>query len=205
MIPEPDILMPEVWAQAECGGAVAVDFETFYTAAYSVAELGLWAYCHDPRFQAYLVAVTDGERTCVCAPSKFPWAIIAGRTWVSHHRDFDRAVFERLQELGLVPEGIAPASWMCSAGLCAYLQLPRDLAGAVKAVFGQTLDKGPRERAKGKASRRGLPPCRRDQPLRRSRRAGVPGPMESPGAALATARAPPLRPHVRHGASWSRG
>lgn len=150
MIPEPNILTPEAWAQTECGGTVAVDFETFYTAAYSVAELGLWAYCHDPRFQAYLVAVTDGERTCVCAPSKFPWATIAGRTWVSHHRDFDRAVFERLQKLGAVPAEIAPAAWLCSAALCAYLQLPRDLAGAVKAVFGQTLDKGPRDRAKGK-------------------------------------------------------
>lgn len=150
MIPEPNSLTPEAWAEAECGGTVAVDFETYYTATYSVAELGLWAYCHDPRFQAYLVAVTDGERTCVCAPSKFPWTTIAGRTWVSHNRDFDRAVFERLQELGVVPSEIAPASWFCSAALCAYLQLPRDLAGAVKAVFGQTLDKGPRDRAKGR-------------------------------------------------------
>ncbi|HNQ88408.1 MAG TPA: DNA polymerase [Verrucomicrobiota bacterium] len=150
MIPEPNILTPEAWAEIECGGTVAVDFETFYTAAYSVAELGLWAYCHDPRFQAYLVAVTDGERTCVCAPSRFPWATIAGRTWVSHHRDFDRSVFERLQEQSAVPSGIAPAIWLCSAALCAYLQHPRDLVGAVKAVFGETLDKGPRERAKGR-------------------------------------------------------
>lgn len=150
MIPEPNIITPEAWASASLGDVVAVDFETFYTAAYSVAELGLWAYCHDPRFQAYLVAVTDGERTCVCPPSKFPWAIIAGRTWVSHHRDFDRAVFERLRELGTISAGIGPAAWMCSAALCAYLQHPRDLAGAVKAVFGQTLDKGPRERAKGR-------------------------------------------------------
>ena len=151
MIPEPNMITPEAWAQAECGGTVAVDFETFYTATYSVAELGLWAYCHDPRFQAYLAAVTDGERTCVCAPSKFPWATIAGRTWVSHHRDFDRAVFERLQELGTIPAASATAAtWVCSAALCAYLQMPRDLAGAVKAVFGETLDKGPRDRAKGR-------------------------------------------------------
>jgi DNA polymerase I-like protein with 3'-5' exonuclease and polymerase domains len=150
MIPEPNILTPEAWATAECGGVVGVDFETFYTAAYSVAELGLWAYTHDSRFEAYLVAVTDGTRTCVCPPPQFPWATIAGRTWVSHHRDFDRVVFERLQALGAVPAGIAPAAWMCSAALCAYLQHPRDLAGAVKAVFGQTLDKGPRDRAKGR-------------------------------------------------------
>lgn len=150
MIPEPDIITPEAWSQAARGETVAVDFETFYTAAYSVAELGLWAYCHDPRFHAYLVAVTDGVRTCVCPPSKFPWPTLAGRTWVSHHRDFDRAVFERLQEQGTIPQaGVAPKEWLCSAALCAYLQLPRDLAGAVQAVFGQTLDKGPRDRAKG--------------------------------------------------------
>ena len=77
MIPEPVIITPDAWAASECGDTVAVDFETFYTATYSVAELGLWAYVHDPRFHAYLVAVTDGKRTCVCAPAKFPWA---------HHR-----------------------------------------------------------------------------------------------------------------------
>lgn len=150
MIPEPDLIPPEAWASASCGDVVAVDFETFYTAAYSVAERGLWAYVHDPRFDAYLIAVTDGQRTCVCAPSKFPWATIAGRTWVSHNRDFDRAVFERLRTRGVLPADVAPAAWHCSAGLCAYLQLPRDLAGAVRAVFGQTIDKGPRERARGR-------------------------------------------------------
>ena len=65
MIAEPDILTPDVWASKPAGDLVAVDFETFYTSSYSVKEMGHWAYCHDPRFHAYLVAVTDGERTCV--------------------------------------------------------------------------------------------------------------------------------------------
>jgi DNA polymerase I-like protein with 3'-5' exonuclease and polymerase domains len=150
MIPELNITTPETWVQSECGGTVAVDFETFYTSSYSVAKLGLWAYIHDSRFDAYLVAVSDGERTCVCPPSEFPWASIERRTWVSHNRDFDRAVFDRLQELGTIPLASAiPGAWVCSAALCAYLQLPRDLAGAVKSVFGQILDKAPRARAKG--------------------------------------------------------
>ena len=97
MIAEPVILTPAMWFAQPTGDLVAVDFETLYTSAYSVKELGHWAYCHDPRFHAYLVAVTDGERTCVCAPRQFPWATIAGRRWVSHNRDFDRAVFERLR------------------------------------------------------------------------------------------------------------
>lgn len=149
MIPEPNIITPEAWASVACADTVAIDFETFYTASYSVSELGLWAYCHDPRFHAYLVAVSDGERTCACPPSKFPWRSIVGKRWISHHRDFDRAVFERLQQQGIVPADIELKEWLCSAALCAYLQLPRDLAGAVKAVFGQTLDKAPRDRAKG--------------------------------------------------------
>jgi hypothetical protein len=140
-------------AEAKCAGAVVgVDFETFYTATYSVAELGTWAYCHDPRFEAYLVAVTDGTRTCVCPPAQFPWDTLAGRDWVSHHRDFDLAVFEQLHARGQMPaETATPREWFCSAALCAYLQLPRDLAGAVSAVFGVTLDKSVRARARGRS------------------------------------------------------
>jgi len=150
VIQETVILTPAEWAAKPVGDLVAVDFETFYTSAYSVKELGHWAYCHDPRFHGYLVAVTDGERTCVCAPRQFPWATIAGRRWVSHNRDFDRGVFERLRETGAIPsDARGPAEWHCSAALCAFLQLPRDLAGAVKAVFGHALDKAPRSRAKG--------------------------------------------------------
>jgi DNA polymerase I-like protein with 3'-5' exonuclease and polymerase domains len=143
------IVTAEVWAAAALGDPVAVDFETFYTSKYSVAEMGHWAYTHDPRFHCYLVAVTDGERTCVCAPAKFPWATIAGRAWVSHNRDFDRAVFERLQEQGTIPPNVRPKEWHCTAAACAYVQQPRDLEGAAKAVLGITLCKAVRAGAKG--------------------------------------------------------
>jgi DNA polymerase I-like protein with 3'-5' exonuclease and polymerase domains len=140
---------PEVWAAAAIGDSVAVDFETFYTSTYSVAEMGSWAYTRDPRFHAYLVAVTDGDRTCVCPPVKFPWVTVSGRIWVSHNRDFDRAVFERLQEQGIIPADVKPREWNCTAAASAYVQQPRDLAGAAKAVLGITLDKAVRTRAKG--------------------------------------------------------
>ncbi|MDC0300195.1 DNA polymerase [Verrucomicrobia bacterium] len=148
---EINIIPHDEWTQHQCPGTVAIDFETFYTSSYSVRQLGHWAYCRDDRFKAYLVAVTDGERTSVCHPEIFPWRSISSRVWVSHNRDFDKAVFERLQSIGKIPEkGIAPQEWQCSAALCAYMQLPRDLAGAVKAVFNHQLDKTPRRRAKGK-------------------------------------------------------
>jgi hypothetical protein len=147
------IVTPTEWRERAHGSApVGVDFETFYTATYSVAELGTWAYCHDPRFEAYLVAVTDGARTCVCPPAQFPWDTLGGRDWVSHHRDFDLAVFEQLHARGQMPaETATPREWFCSAALCAYLQLPRDLAGAVSAVFGVTFDKSVRARARGRS------------------------------------------------------
>src|SRR5690606_38214368 len=50
-----------------------VDFETFYSSAYSVSQMGNWAYVHDPLFNAWAVSVSDGERTCVCLPTEFPW------------------------------------------------------------------------------------------------------------------------------------
>ena len=146
-----DLVTPKAWAQIEHSGTVGVDFETFYDSTYSVSRLGVWAYCQDPRFNAYLMAVSDGTRTCVCHPNEFLWESIAERIWVSHHRDFDLAVFRRLLEIGIIPKNSGiPSEWNCSAALCAYLQFSRDLAGAVRDVFGVTLDKAPRAHAKGR-------------------------------------------------------
>ena len=78
---------------------------------------------------------------------------ISGLVWVSHNRGFDKAVWQRLKETAdereCTPMGEGPSAWMCTAALCAYLQLPRNLEGAVEAVFGVRLDKGPRRRSKG--------------------------------------------------------
>jgi hypothetical protein len=143
-------ITPAEWVQQDIGGLVGIDFETFYSADYSVADLGNWAYVTDPRFDAYAVSVSNGIHTCVCHPKEFPWATLAGREWVSHNREFDMHVWGRLVNDGTVPAAAKPIWWFCSAALCAYLQLPRALAGAAEAVFGVTLDKGVRDRAKGK-------------------------------------------------------
>jgi len=131
------------------GAVIGVDFETFYDGSCSVRELGNWPYVHHPRFKAWAVAVTDGATACVCEPSVFPWDRIDGREWVSHNREFDRAVFNRLQESFAIQPYIEPSAWRCSAAACAFLQLPRDLAGACRAVFGVELDKGVRSAGKG--------------------------------------------------------
>ena len=140
--------------RGQIGPVVGVDFETDYSSTYSVSRLGIWAYVHDARFEAWAVAVSDGQLTCVCQPHEFPWDTIAGRDWVSHNREFDAVVFGRLVGLGRISrngtEYPHPSDWFCSAAACAFLQLPRDLAGAAKAVFGVTLNKDFRTRAKGR-------------------------------------------------------
>lgn len=149
-LPRPQRVTVQEWSATPVAGVVGLDLESSYTSSYSVSQMGNWAYCHDRRFNAWAVSVSDGERTCVCPPAEFPWGTIAGREWVSHNREFDEAVFLRLVELGTVPPEVQPVRWSCSAALCAYLQLPRDLAGAAKAVFGVEVDKSARARAKGR-------------------------------------------------------
>ncbi len=141
------IVGADAWAP-QPGAVVAVDFETVYSSKYSVSDLGIWAYCHDERFDAYLVAVSDGRQTCVCHPSAFPWTTIAERAWCSHNRDFDRGVFRRLNELGVI-NASEPREWYCTAAMAAFLQLPRSLDGVSCEALGVELDKGVRKRCKG--------------------------------------------------------
>ncbi|OQC24183.1 MAG: DNA polymerase I, thermostable [Verrucomicrobia bacterium ADurb.Bin070] len=149
MTPKVKIVSPGEFRPAP-GAAVGVDFETFYTGTYSVKSMGLYPYVNDPRFSAWAVAVSDGSSVCSCEPTKFPWERIAGREWVSHHREFDRGVFERLQADGVIPSGAGPSAWHDSAAACAYLQYPRDLKGACKEVLGIEVDKGVRRSLRGR-------------------------------------------------------
>ena len=141
---------PQTQWYASRSNIVAIDFETAYSAAYTVKQLGSWAYSQDPRFKALLVAVSDGTQTLACVPEAFPWEAIEGLEWISHHKDFDLAVWRRLKAEGII-KAHGPRAWHCTAALAAYLQYPRDLAGAAKAILGVDLDKTPRLRAKGKA------------------------------------------------------
>jgi DNA polymerase len=125
---------------------LAIDFETHWDkGAYSVKDLGNWAYCHHPRFRVLTVAVYDGTRGHACAPEAFDWARLHGATLIAHNAGFDRAVFARLQELGVVPADVRPARWLDSAAAAAYHGLPRDLAGAMQELFGVAVDKTVRE------------------------------------------------------------
>lgn len=129
--------------------ACPVDFETYYAKDYSVKNLGAYAYCQDPRFDAYLVSMIIDDVKFVGHPKDAPWHLLEGRLWISHNVSFDRHVYERLVELGIVP-AIMREGWEDTANLAAYLRVPRNLAGAARALLGMELDKGARSNMKGR-------------------------------------------------------
>jgi hypothetical protein len=123
---------------------VAIDFETFYASDYSVQDLGYSAYVADPRFDALLVAVSDGVNSYACHPRRFPWAALNGKTLIAHNAAFDQAVFRRLQETRFIPKDVQPAGWHDTAALCAYIGAPRPRRGRAGPAGHETRQDRPR-------------------------------------------------------------
>lgn len=120
---------------------IGIDFETYYTAQYSVKTMGTQAYANSPEFKCLLVGASDVKNSWSAAPADFDWDPVNGMDWVSHNREFDQAVFERLKSDGIVPKHIAPKAWYCSAAIAAYRQFPRALNACSEAVLGNKLNK----------------------------------------------------------------
>ena len=135
------------------GDIIAVDFETFYSEDVSVTELGVYHYVNHPLWDAYFVAISDGNTSWVGHPKNFAWRSINGKTWLSHNAEFDGMVFVRLRELGVIPEDVRPAAWFCTANMSAYLGSQRSLKAACEFLLGIKVDKNVRDRAKGKCWR----------------------------------------------------
>lgn len=133
--------------QLHAADVLALDFETYYSASYSVRSLGYSAYVNDPRFCATSIAVSDGDLAYSADPRFFPWGLLQNKTIVAHNAAFDIAVFKRLQETGVIPTDCQPAQWHDTAALCAFLGIPRSLAEAANCVLHLTLDKAVRRRA----------------------------------------------------------
>jgi DNA polymerase I-like protein with 3'-5' exonuclease and polymerase domains len=126
---------------------LAIDFETHYAPDYSVASLGSWAYCRDPRFQIEIVSAAGSEGfRFVGQIANAPWDEMAAHEhWVSHNASFDEEVFLAGQRLGLIPCPL-PQLWDCTADLMGFLQYPRSLKEAATVVLGVTVDKDIRKR-----------------------------------------------------------
>lgn len=125
------------------------DTETYYAKNYSVRTLGVDRYVADKRFDCYLVSFWGPHDQFVGHPKDCPWERFTDCVWLSHNSRFDRAVFRRLQELGIVPPSIQPIEWHDTAALCVYLQAPRNLEGGAKQLLGVTPDKSVRDLMQG--------------------------------------------------------
>lgn len=178
-------LVTGAWNRALADGRVsasslppaAVDFETFYRTDKLAKKSGLsvctvdvsgnWGYCRHPEWEAYMVSIYSPAHHTLGLPEisysgpveDAPWRTIADRGWVSHNRNFDRHVYERLVEQDKVPDlGAwkvdlsrvgAWSSWHDTADLAVYCHFPRALAKVVTLAFGLTLDKDARSSMDG--------------------------------------------------------
>ena len=130
---------------------IGLDYETFFDTreGYGIRELGAWRYCHDSRFDPYLLSIADGDTTWAGSPKNFNWDALEGATLLSHNKYFDSLVYERMVELGTAPR-IKFADWHCTANLSTYRCMRRDLKSAAHYLLGHTLSKAVREDADGR-------------------------------------------------------
>jgi hypothetical protein len=130
---------------------IAIDFETYYSAEYSVATLGNWAYCQHKEFDPYLLSVAwEDGRTWQGNPKDFDWTSIHNHDWIAHNAGFEWAITNRLRELKIIPDSVQPKHIHDSADLAAYLGYPRNLEAACEYLLKVKISKGTRNRAKGK-------------------------------------------------------
>lgn len=128
---------------------VSLDFETFYGPKYSVKTMIAEQYCADPRFDPYMISVSDGSTSWAGEPKDFNWDALEDQTLVSHNSYFDSTVLKEMQKRGLAPKFNIKA-WHCTANLTSYLCNRRALAPAIEHLFGRKVSKEVRSEAKGR-------------------------------------------------------
>lgn len=126
----------------------AMDTETEYDSTNSITILGTRGYVEHEKFNCYLVTFANDDFTEGAHPKDIDWFKYQNATFICHNASFDRYVFERMQELKIIPP--IDVTFICSADMCSYLQLPRSLAGATKVVFKHEMPKTMRDWMKGK-------------------------------------------------------
>jgi hypothetical protein len=130
--------------------AVSIDYETYFDKDYSIEDSGVYNYVHDPRFDAYLVAVHCDEFQWVGHPSKFDWNKIGDALLIAHNVAFDGAVTRRLIDDGKIPKYLLNNQWADTADLAVYFKAPRNLKGACEHLLKIDMKKTVRTKMKGK-------------------------------------------------------
>jgi hypothetical protein len=130
----------------------AIDYESYYTTAYSLYKITPWEYVTHPSFNAYLVSLErfDGLNwwRWVGHPDDAPWSDIVGLEKCSHNAPFDELVTRFLVKQGRVPAGVLTEKWHCTMDLAAYFQIDRGLDAAAPFFLGEIADKTTRAKMK---------------------------------------------------------
>ena len=131
---------------------IALDFETFYSKKlkHSVRVQIAEEYCNSPHFEPYLVTVCDGAQSWAGEIKNFNWNSVDGRDLCSHNAYFERSVFKRMKEMGLVPKHVRPRNWYCTANMTSYMCGRRALDDAVLLLMGIEVKKTVRSDAEGR-------------------------------------------------------
>lgn len=104
----------------------------------------------------------DGRQLYVGRGENFPdWENLNGRIIVCHNCAFDSVVFEECWKRGILPR-LKDIEWKCTADLCAYLMVPRNLKGAMKELFKKEISKAVRSAMDGRHDYELTPDERRD-------------------------------------------
>lgn len=131
---------------------IALDYESYYDSQCSVSELGPLGYFSHALFDAYLVSIVsaDGAINYSGPVADAPWEVLEGAHVLSHNAAFDQALYNYGVTKAWWPKH-TPAVWSCTADMCAYLGLPRSLAGAVNRVWPEEIaTKATRDAMKGR-------------------------------------------------------
>jgi hypothetical protein len=128
-----------------------IDYEVYYDEFCTIRN-GTHNYLKHPDFDPYLVSIVCPSRGVewVGHPKDAPWGKILDLVWGAHNAGFDEPVHAEAISRGDVPASAVPLAWVCTADLAAFLQAPRNLAGAAKALLGVSMSKDMRNWMKGK-------------------------------------------------------
>ena len=128
----------------------AFDTEVIYDTRnkYSIGTMGSRQFVEDPRHDCYLCQFANDDFTEAAHPSDIDWFKYQGATFICHNASFDEAQFIAMVEKKVIPP--IDVTFICSADMCSYFQLPRALAQAVKVVFKHDMPKEMRDWMNGK-------------------------------------------------------
>jgi hypothetical protein len=129
----------------------SIDFETYYDGDCTVKKLGPWLYTQHPDFECYMISYVDTTGVeWVGEPKDFDWKLLNGKRLIAHNATFEQACLDYLREKGILPNDVKWAEFFDSADMAAYLKVPRSLFEAMFNLCGIKIDKGMRDKARGK-------------------------------------------------------